>query len=168
VPVMSDYECDCPIGTSGKYCENGEDITDVNFTGLRSYLSLPPIDLDENRFNVEMEIRPLDDNGLLFFVERPGASFVSLTLYSGNLELKILSNKNKIAINEPTTLASTKMLVKGIWYKVQFGIFGKKVYLSVDNVFNSGVLSTENGINISRETIFIGLYNFKQIMLICE
>jgi hypothetical protein len=134
-----------------------------------------------------MEIRPLDDNGLLFFVERPGASFVSLTLYSGNLELKILSSnrfstvpthtfltyvmlsdKNKIAINEPTTLASTKMLVKGIWYKVQFGIFGKKVYLSVDNVFNSGVLSTENGINISRETIFIGLYNFKQIMLICE
>jgi EYS protein len=68
----------------------------------------------------------------------------------------MLSDKNKIAINEPTTLASTKMLVKGIWYKVQFGIFGKKVYLSVDNVFNSGVLSTENGINISRETIFIG------------
>ena len=122
-----------------------------------------------------MEIRPLDDNGLIFFVERVGTSFVSLTLYSGSLELKILSSKkyknqntrflfknsifldkHKISVNEPTTITSTKILVKGIWYKVQFGIYGKKAYLSVDNVINSGILNTESGINISKENIFLG------------
>ncbi|RZC32093.1 eyes shut [Asbolus verrucosus] len=156
VPVMSDYECDCPIGKVGRYCERDEDVTDVHFTGLRSYLSLPPFEFGDGRFNVEMEIRPLDDNGLLFFMEKPGASFISLTLYSGSLELKILSSKNKIAINEPTTIASTKILIKGIWYKVQFGIFGKKAYLSVDNVINSGVLHTETGLSLSKENIYIG------------
>lgn len=30
VPVMSDYECDCPIGKSGKYCENGEYLFKLN------------------------------------------------------------------------------------------------------------------------------------------
>nr|XP_015835340.1 PREDICTED: protein eyes shut isoform X1 [Tribolium castaneum]XP_015835341.1 PREDICTED: protein eyes shut isoform X1 [Tribolium castaneum] len=156
VPVISDYECDCPIGKSGKFCEKDEDITDVNFTGLRSFLSLPPTEFSENHFNIEMEIRPLGDNGLLFFIEKPGSSFISLTLSSGSLELRILSYKNKAAPNEPTTIRSTKILIKGIWYKIQLGIFGKKAYLSVDNIINSAVLSTENGINMSKENIFIG------------
>lgn len=48
------------------------------------------------------------------------------------------------------------MLVKGIWYKIQLGLFGKKAYLSVDNIISSGVLPSEHGISVSKETIFVG------------
>lgn len=58
--------------------------------------------------------------------------------------------------NKPITITSAKILIKGIWHKIILGIYGRKVYLSVDNVVNSGLLLIESGLNLSGEHIYLG------------
>ncbi|KAH1001463.1 hypothetical protein HUJ04_005481 [Dendroctonus ponderosae] len=140
VPLLIGYECDCPLGLVGRYCEKAENISDVSFTGTRSFLATHPLDLDSTKFNIEMEIRALHDNGLVLFMGRKEASFICLSMQNGLLELKLRSAKlqsnNKVLVS----VRSSKLLLKGTWHRVQFGVFGRKVYLYVDHVINMGIL----------------------------
>ena len=67
-----------------------EPLSDVAFSGTRSYLSLPPVELHPQQTSIDLEVRPLYDRGLLLFVGRPDAdSFLSLSLQGGVLELRL-------------------------------------------------------------------------------
>jgi len=67
-----------------------EPLSDVAFSGTRSYLSLPPMELHPQQTSIDMEVRPLYDRGLLLFVGQPdGGSFLSLSLQGGVLELRL-------------------------------------------------------------------------------
>lgn len=68
----------------------------------------------------------------------------------------VVLGKNRFSANSPITVRSSKLLVKGVWYKVQFGLFGRKIYLSVDNVINTGISDIGQPFSISKDNFFIG------------
>ncbi|KAJ8920609.1 hypothetical protein NQ315_004748 [Exocentrus adspersus] len=156
VPLLSSYECDCPLGKTGQYCEKDENITDVSLTGKRSFIALHPIEFDTAKFNVEFEIRILEDQGVLMFIGKAASSFICLSLQSSILELRLQSGKSKFSTSDPISVRSSKLLVKGLWHKIQFGLFGRKMYLSVDNIINTGVIEIGHPFSISKENVFIG------------
>lgn len=77
-----------------------QNITDISFTGSRSYLSTIPIDIDSDKFNIEMEIRILKDSGVILYLGNSEASFVCLSIQSGLLELRLRSSKLSSPIKE--------------------------------------------------------------------
>lgn len=41
IPLVTNYECDCPLGKTGRDCNiNIDSLSDISFTGRRSYLSV--------------------------------------------------------------------------------------------------------------------------------
>jgi hypothetical protein len=67
-----------------------EPLSDVAFSGTRSYLALPLMELHRQQTAMELEVRPLYDRGLLLFVgHQDGDSFLSLSLQGGVLELRL-------------------------------------------------------------------------------
>jgi hypothetical protein len=67
-----------------------EPLSDVAFSGTRSYLSLPPMELHHRQTTIDLEVRPLYNRGLLLFVgHQDGDSFLSLSLQGGVLELRL-------------------------------------------------------------------------------
>ncbi|CAH1977391.1 unnamed protein product [Acanthoscelides obtectus] len=156
IPQLSSYECDCPLSRTGEYCQTVENITDVSFSGRRSYISLQPIEIDVAKFHVEMEIRTLKDTGIIFFIGKENGNFLCLTLLDGFLELRIQTRKNRVLGAKPLFVRSSTFLVKAVWYRVKFGLFGQKAYLSVNNVINTGILEKTHNLIFSKEPIFIG------------
>lgn len=57
---------------------------------------------------------------------------------------------------KPFTIRSSKLLMKGMWHKVQFGVFGRKMYLFVDNIINTRIMELGYSFTISKGTVFIG------------
>lgn len=88
VPLIHGYECDCPLGRSGRYCEKEADLLDIKFTGIRSYLLLQPLLFESNNIHFEFELKPYTVNGLLVYFGRAD-SFVSISIRSGLLEIRI-------------------------------------------------------------------------------
>lgn len=72
-----------------------QNLTDVSFTGRRSFLSLGPIETEPTKLSVEFELRPLTNRGLVLFVGRQ-AGFVCLLLHSSFLELTLRAGLHKI------------------------------------------------------------------------
>ena len=69
-----------------------ESLSDVAFSGTRSYLALPPMELNLQQSTIDMEVRPFHDRGLLLYVgQKDGNSFLSLSLQGGILELRVAS-----------------------------------------------------------------------------
>lgn len=66
------------------------------------------------------------------------------------------SKDGKLGTKTPDILRSSRILVKAAWHKIKFGIFGRKIYLVVDEKINSGLLKNEPIMRLSKEEIFIG------------
>lgn len=79
-----------PIVWELKFAVADQNLTDVSFTGKRSFLTLGPVESETTKLNVEFELRPLTNKGIVLFVGRQ-ASFLSLLLHSGFLELTLLA-----------------------------------------------------------------------------
>uniref|UniRef100_A0A6P7FAR9 Protein eyes shut n=1 Tax=Diabrotica virgifera virgifera TaxID=50390 RepID=A0A6P7FAR9_DIAVI len=155
VPLLSHAECDCPFGKVGQYCEKNEQITDVSLTGVRSFITLNPVELEGTKFHIEFEIRILKDHGVVLYMGKKDLRFICLSVQNGVLELKIQSGSSKV-VSSGLVIRSSKLLVKGVWHKIQFGRFGKKVYLSVDNIINTGILDLSHTTNLDKETVYLG------------
>lgn len=67
-----------------------EKLSDVSLSGKRSYLALKGVHLENSKFNIELQLRPLTDRGLILYVGHGENSFLSLTLHSGMLEFRVL------------------------------------------------------------------------------
>ncbi|XP_050308986.1 protein eyes shut [Anthonomus grandis grandis] len=156
VPLLSTYECDCPFGKVGRHCDKAENFTDISFTGQRSYLETRPFEFDNSKLNVEMELRILKDTGIVFFIGRKEGSYVCLSLQSGSLELRVRSSKLRLNTKDPVVVRGSKLLLKGAWHKIQFGIFGRKVYLYVDHVINMAVLDHGFLLSLSKDSVYLG------------
>lgn len=57
---------------------------------------------------------------------------------------------------EIASVRTNKLLAIGSWYNVHVGKFGSKVFLSIDNTTNSGLLGNNGLISLSGEAIYLG------------
>lgn len=63
---------------------------------------------------------------------------------------------DQITIINPFIIRSSKLLLKGMWHRVHFGLFGRKMYLSVDDITNTKIIELGQSISTSKENVFIG------------
>ncbi|KAK4880029.1 hypothetical protein RN001_008175 [Aquatica leii] len=155
VPLLAGYECDCAVGKSGNYCDKDEVLSDVSFSGKRSYLVLQQFHFDVSKFTIELELRPLGEKGLILFVGSDD-SFLSLNLQGRLLEFRVLAAKRRFSGSDVVSIRSNKLLAMGTWYKIKMGKFGNKLFLYVDNVVNTGLLSNGDVIGVSGYDVFLG------------
>nr|CAD7458368.1 unnamed protein product [Timema tahoe] len=140
VPLNEGYHCDCPLGKAGMYCDKDEQLSDVSFSGQRSYLSLPPATLNTHQACVDLEVKPLSDRGLVLFAAKEDSkSFMSLSLQGGVMELRVSPGRSRRR-GEPLVVRSGRMLALGEWHRVVAGRYGRRFYLRVDGTVNSGAL----------------------------
>ncbi|KAK9879790.1 hypothetical protein WA026_006852 [Henosepilachna vigintioctopunctata] len=154
VPLIEGYECDCPYGKTGRYCEKDQNISDVSFQGTRSFLSIKSHELNYNKFNIKLQMKPLSDKGMLLFIGKTD-NFISLYLQSGVLELRIKRGKQRTSHNL-VTVRSSRLLVQGVWHNVKLGMFGRNAYLSVENVLDTALMDKDSYASNTREKIYIG------------
>nr|CAD7259717.1 unnamed protein product [Timema shepardi] len=155
VPLDEGYHCDCPLGKAGTYCDKDEQLSDVSFSGQRSYLSLPPATLNTHQACVDLEVRPLSDRGLVLFAAKEDSkSFMSLSLQGGVMELRVSpgmsakTSREEVKCargrsrrrGEPLVVRSGRVLALGEWHRVVAGRYGRRFYLRVDGTVNSGAL----------------------------
>lgn len=69
---------------------------------------------------------------------------------------KSISVNRRSSAEETVIIRSNKILALGNWYKVQIGVYGRKVYLAVDNVLNTGLLGKNDVLSISGEDVYFG------------
>lgn len=76
-----------------------EMLSDVNFSGKRSFLSVHIGSIQENQVCIDIEIQPTSDRGLLMFSQKLGSKgFMSLSLQGRVLELRILPGNHSTII----------------------------------------------------------------------
>nr|XP_022918881.1 protein eyes shut [Onthophagus taurus]XP_022918882.1 protein eyes shut [Onthophagus taurus]XP_022918883.1 protein eyes shut [Onthophagus taurus] len=154
VPLIAEYECDCPLGRTGKFCQNETIISDVGFSGIRSYLTLDPVVFELIKFNIDFELRPLSDRGLVLFIGK--RDFISIFLHGSVLEIRLLPSRHRILTSDLISLRSNKLLVLGNWHKINVGMYGRKTYLFVDGIVTTAILNNGDLLNLSGETIYLG------------
>ncbi|CAI9728070.1 pikachurinpikachurin-like [Octopus vulgaris] len=92
--------CDCPLGTTGKFCEDEIVVRYPKLNG-RGYLAFPVLRDAYKQFRIYLEIKPESPNGLLLFAsEKPDArgDFFSVALVDGQVEFRFDCGKGMVAI----------------------------------------------------------------------
>ncbi|KAB0797911.1 hypothetical protein PPYR_08904 [Photinus pyralis] len=157
VPLLTGYECDCPVGKSGTQCEVDETLSDVSLSGKRSYIMLRQPPFETSKFSFELELRPLSGRGLILFIGYGESSFLSLNMQSNMLELRVLASvKRQFGGGKTVSVRSNKLLAMGDWYKIKVGKYGNKLYLHVGGSVTSGFLSSVEVLSISDGDIYLG------------
>ncbi|CAH0389402.1 unnamed protein product [Bemisia tabaci] len=142
VPLIEHYECDCPIGRSGKFCEKEEQLSDVSFSGTRSFLSIAQQELHLLETTLEFELKPEKERGLIMFSRNSKHnSFFAISLQGGVLELRLLTQGGSNG-GEIIVVRSGRILGMNAWHKIQMSRFGRRVQLAVDGTSNSATLLT--------------------------
>ncbi|XP_069677103.1 protein eyes shut isoform X2 [Periplaneta americana] len=156
VPLPTGYECDCPLGKAGRHCERDEVLSDVAFSGTRSFLSLPPVELHHQQATIHFEVRPFHDRGLLLFVgHRDGRSFLSLSLQGGVLELRVSPGRLR-KNGEPIVVRSGHVLAIGEWHQVVAGHYGRRIFLQVDGLLHSAAMLPGDMLPSSGTPLYLG------------
>ncbi|PNF26337.1 hypothetical protein B7P43_G01769 [Cryptotermes secundus] len=133
-----------------------EALSDVALSGIRSYLSLPPVEFHHQHTSIDIEVRPLYDRGLLLFVgNRDGNSFLSLSLQGGVLELRLASGKLRKR-GEPIVVRGGRMLAIGEWHRVLAGHYGRRIFLRVDGILHSAGMLPGEMLPSSGNPLYLG------------
>ncbi|XP_046687936.1 protein eyes shut-like [Homalodisca vitripennis] len=157
VPLETGYQCDCPFGRVGKYCEREEVLTDISFTGLRSFLAIPKAELHLYQTCVEFELRPSQDRGLVLFTGHPHSpSFLSIALHGGILELRLNTIGGQRRNGDVLVVRSGRVLALATWHTVRAGRYGNRVFLWVDGAVTAASLLQGESLLPSSHPIYIG------------
>ncbi|XP_024082772.1 protein eyes shut isoform X2 [Cimex lectularius] len=159
VPLSMGYECDCPLGRSGKFCQNDESLSDVGFSGHRSYLSIAPASLDLIETCIDIEIRPIASHGIILFSSQsqgPSTSFISLSLHGGVLELRLQPIGGQRRNGEILIVRSGQVIALGQWTRVRAGRYGRRIFLWVEGSVNAGTLLPGEILLPSHSPLYIG------------
>uniref|UniRef100_A0A3B3CG13 Heparan sulfate proteoglycan 2 n=1 Tax=Oryzias melastigma TaxID=30732 RepID=A0A3B3CG13_ORYME len=105
------YDCRCHLGKSGDKCMD-KLVTTPLFDGTESYIAYPPLTNIHDDLRIELEFKPLEKNGLMFFSggkKMKVEDFVAISMVEGHVEFRYELG---------TVLHSPEKLSLGIWHKV--------------------------------------------------
>ncbi|KAJ8369771.1 hypothetical protein SKAU_G00097990 [Synaphobranchus kaupii] len=123
------YDCRCHLGKSGNKCIEGTLVTTPVFDGEDSFIAYPPLTNIHNDLRVEMEFKPLDQDGLMFFSggkKMKVEDFVALSMVDGYVEFRYELGTGMAILRsqEPVTL--------GQWHRVVAERLNRDGSLKVD------------------------------------
>ncbi|XP_040007845.1 basement membrane-specific heparan sulfate proteoglycan core protein isoform X2 [Xiphias gladius] len=123
------YDCRCHLGKFGNKCMDGELVTTPLFDGVESYIAYPPLTNIHDDLRVELEFKPLDRDGLMFFCggkKMKVEDFVAISMVEGHVEFRYeLGTGQAILLSpEPVSL--------GQWHRVVAERNKKAGHLRVD------------------------------------
>ncbi|KAM9343546.1 basement membrane-specific heparan sulfate proteoglycan core protein [Pholidichthys leucotaenia] len=109
------YDCRCHLGKSGHKCMEGELVTTPLFDGEESYIAYPPLTNIHDDLRVEIEFKPLERDGLMFFSggkKMKVEDFVAISMVEGHVEFRYELGTGQAILrsHEPVTL--------GHWHRV--------------------------------------------------
>uniref|UniRef100_A0A7N8XAL3 Heparan sulfate proteoglycan 2 n=1 Tax=Mastacembelus armatus TaxID=205130 RepID=A0A7N8XAL3_9TELE len=109
------YDCRCHLGKFGHKCMDGELVTTPLFNGEESYIAYPPLTNIHDDLRVELEFKPLERDGLMFFCggkKMKVEDFVAISMVNGHIEFRYeLGTGQAILLSpEPVSL--------GQWHRV--------------------------------------------------
>uniref|UniRef100_A0A7N6BSW4 Heparan sulfate proteoglycan 2 n=1 Tax=Anabas testudineus TaxID=64144 RepID=A0A7N6BSW4_ANATE len=109
------YDCRCHLGKFGDKCMGGELVTTPQFDGEESFIAYPPLTNIHDDLRVELEFKPQERDGLMFFCggkKMKVEDFVAISMVDGHLEFRYeLGTGQAILLSpEPVTL--------GQWHRV--------------------------------------------------
>ncbi|KAM6928878.1 basement membrane-specific heparan sulfate proteoglycan core protein isoform 8-T8 [Lycodopsis pacificus] len=109
------YDCRCHLGKFGNKCIDGELVTTPLFDGEESYIAYPPLTNIHDDLRVELEFKPLERDGLMFFCggkKMKVEDFVAISMVEGHVEFRYeLGTGQAILLSsEPVSL--------GQWHRV--------------------------------------------------
>ncbi|XP_073326188.1 basement membrane-specific heparan sulfate proteoglycan core protein [Pagrus major] len=109
------YDCRCHLGKFGNKCMDGELVTTPLFDGEESYIAYPPLTNIHDDLRVEVEFKPLERDGLMFFCggkKMKVEDFVAISMVEGHVEFRYELGTGQAILRspEPVTL--------GQWHRV--------------------------------------------------
>ncbi|XP_029013106.1 basement membrane-specific heparan sulfate proteoglycan core protein isoform X4 [Betta splendens] len=109
------YDCRCHLGKFGDKCMAGELVTTPQFDGEESYIAYPPLTNIHDDLRVELEFKPQERDGLMFFCGGKKVKvedFVAISMVDGHVEFRYeLGTGQAVLLSpEPVTL--------GQWHRV--------------------------------------------------
>ncbi|KAL1250062.1 hypothetical protein QQF64_021067, partial [Cirrhinus molitorella] len=124
------YDCRCHLGKSGNKCMDGTLVTAPLFDGDESYIAYPPLTNIHNDLRIEMEFKPMDSDGLMFFSggkKMKVEDFVTLSMVNGHVEFRYELGTGQAVLRsqEPVSLDQ--------WHRVVAERLNKDGSLKVDH-----------------------------------
>ncbi|XP_061591358.1 basement membrane-specific heparan sulfate proteoglycan core protein isoform X3 [Cololabis saira] len=110
------YDCRCHLGKFGNKCMGGELVTTPLFNGDESYIAYPPLTNIHDDLRVELEFKPMERNGLMFFCggkKMKVEDFVSISMVDGQVEFRYELGTGQAVLRspEPVSLGQWHRLV---------------------------------------------------------
>ncbi|XP_048872624.1 basement membrane-specific heparan sulfate proteoglycan core protein isoform X13 [Brienomyrus brachyistius] len=110
-PTGRGYDCRCHLGKFGEKCMHGTLVTTPLFNGQDSFITYPPLTNIHNDLRVDLEFKPMEANGLMFFSggkKMKVEDFVSLAMVDNHVEFRyelgtgmaILRSRNPVKLGQ--------------------------------------------------------------------
>ncbi|XP_036447334.1 basement membrane-specific heparan sulfate proteoglycan core protein [Colossoma macropomum] len=129
-PTGTGYDCRCHLGKFGNKCMDGTLVTTPLFDGEESYIAYPPLTNIHNDLRIDMEFKPMDTDGLMFFSggkKMKVEDFVALSMVDGHVEFRYELGTGQ------AVLRSQEPLSLGQWHRVAAERVNKDGSLKVDH-----------------------------------
>ncbi|KAM6982618.1 LOW QUALITY PROTEIN: basement membrane-specific heparan sulfate proteoglycan core protein [Tautogolabrus adspersus] len=109
------YDCRCHLGKFGNKCMDGELVTTPLFDGEESFIAYPPLTNIHDDLRVELEFKPLERDGLMFFCggkKMKVEDFVAVSMVDGHVEFRYELGTGQAILRSPEPVSL------GQWHKV--------------------------------------------------
>ncbi|XP_014849228.1 PREDICTED: basement membrane-specific heparan sulfate proteoglycan core protein isoform X5 [Poecilia mexicana] len=109
------YDCRCHLGKFGDKCMQGQLVTTPLFDGDESYIAYPPLTIVHDDLRVELEFKPLQRNGLMFFCggkKTKVEDFVAVSMVEGHVEFRYELGTGQAVLLSPQPVSL------GQWHRV--------------------------------------------------
>ncbi|XP_077403626.1 basement membrane-specific heparan sulfate proteoglycan core protein isoform X2 [Vanacampus margaritifer] len=154
------YDCRCHLGKFGNKCMDGELVTTPLFDGEESYISYPPLTIVHDDLRVEVEFKPIDRNGLMFFCggkKMKVEDFVAISMADGHVEFKYELGTGQAVLRSPEPVSL------GQWHRVVAERNKRDGHLRVDHgpVEKKASPGKAQGLNIHTPMFLGGVPNME-------
>ncbi|XP_051914453.1 basement membrane-specific heparan sulfate proteoglycan core protein isoform X3 [Hippocampus zosterae] len=154
------YDCRCHLGKFGNKCMDGELVTTPLFDGDQSYISYPPLTNVHDDLRVELEFKPIERDGLMFFCggkKMKVEDFVAISMADGHVEFKYELGTGQAILRSPQPVSL------GQWHRVVAERIKRDGHLRVDHgpVDKTTSPGRAQGLNIHTSMFLGGVPNME-------